>query len=115
MTDPATQTAAPSPGWKTSEFWIKILAMILSALLSSGVIPGSITAHIVAIISVMAGALGYTVMRTNLKKTTVVNDNVAVANLVRSLIAKSQVVHTETKIPVVAKGTEPPPAAASEK
>lgn len=61
---------APStaPGWKTSEFWLKVAAMVLTALFASGVIPtAGIAAMIAAIAATMLGALGYTVSRTLVK------------------------------------------------
>lgn len=56
------------PGWKTSEFWLKNVAMVLTALYASGVIPtGGQAAQVAAIIATMLGSMGYTVARTVLK------------------------------------------------
>lgn len=71
MTDPAV-AVVPSPtikpGYKTSEFWLKLAALALTALYASGVIPtsGPVT-QVAAIAATMLGALGYTVSRTLLK------------------------------------------------
>ena len=70
MDDNATPSPTPSPdepkaGYRTTEFWLKILAILLTALYASGIIPtDSTTAKVVAIVATMLGALGYTVSRT---------------------------------------------------
>lgn len=62
---PATD---PKPGYKTSEFWLKLAAIALTALFASGVIPTSgPAATITAIAATMLGALGYTVSRSLVK------------------------------------------------
>lgn len=61
-------TTATTPGYKTSEFWLKILAFVLTALYASGVVPTSgPLAQAMAIGATILGALGYTVARTMLK------------------------------------------------
>lgn len=75
MTDPAVTTTAPpptlTPGPRTSEFWLKILAIVAAALIQSNLLPStSEAAKIVATISIMLGALGYGAMRTSLKRAT---------------------------------------------
>ncbi len=70
MTDtvPTTPPATVKPGWQTSEFRLKVLAFILTALYASGVIPTSGPwASALAIGATMLGALGYTVSRTLVK------------------------------------------------
>lgn len=65
---PAPAAAPTKPGYLTSEFWLKIAALILTALYASGVIPTSgAAAQVAAIAATILGALGYTVMRTLLK------------------------------------------------
>ncbi len=56
------------PGYQTSEFWLKIVALVLTALYASGIIPtmGPV-ATVAAIAATILGALGYTVARTMLK------------------------------------------------
>ena len=57
-----------TPGYKTSEFWMKLLATLLTAFYASGVIPTSgTTSQVVAIVATMLGALGYTVVRGAVK------------------------------------------------
>src|ERR1700742_341936 len=58
----------PKPGWQTSEFWLKVAAVLLTSLYASGVIPptGS-AAEIAAIAATVLGALGYSVSRALVK------------------------------------------------
>ena len=59
---------AVKPGWQTTEFWLKVAAILLTALFASGVIPTSgMAAQITAIAATILGALGYTVSRTMVK------------------------------------------------
>lgn len=68
MTDTAPTPTSPKPGWKTTEFRLKVAAFILTALYASGVIPTTGTvATVMAIGATMLGALGYTVSRTLVK------------------------------------------------
>lgn len=63
-----TSAAPPKPGYLTTEFWLKVAAIALTALFASGVIPTSgPAAQVAAIAATMLGALGYTVSRTLLK------------------------------------------------
>lgn len=62
------QSANIKPGWKTTEFWLKLLAMLLTALYASGVIStGSQAENVVAIVATILGTLGYTVSRSLVK------------------------------------------------
>jgi hypothetical protein len=64
-----TTETAPTKGYKTTEFWLKLLALVITALYASGAIPtDSTAAKITAIAATMLGALGYTVSRTLVKK-----------------------------------------------
>ena len=57
------------PGWQTSEFWLSLLAMLLTALYASGVVPTKgTTAAVVAIVASLLTASGYAVARTIAKK-----------------------------------------------
>jgi hypothetical protein len=69
MTDTTVPVPVPvKPGYLTSEFWLKIAAIVLTALFASGVIPTTGTAAtIAAIAATMLGALGYAVSRTLVK------------------------------------------------
>jgi hypothetical protein len=63
-----TTTSSPKPGWQTSEFYMKLGAILLTALFASGVIPTSgPAATIAAIAATMLGAIGYTVSRSIVK------------------------------------------------
>lgn len=65
---PATAPAPVKPGYLTTEFWLKLGAIALSALFASGIIPTSgPAATIAAMAATMLGALGYTVSRTLVK------------------------------------------------
>lgn len=65
----ATESKVVKPGYKTTEFWLKLAAMLVTALYASGAIPteGAAT-RIVAMAATILGALGYTVMRGVAKK-----------------------------------------------
>jgi uncharacterized membrane protein YebE (DUF533 family) len=56
------------PGWKTTEFWLSLAAMIVGALLASGALAdGSTAAKVVGTIASVLGALGYTANRMMVK------------------------------------------------
>ena len=64
----ADEVVVTKPGYKTTEFWLKMAAILLTALYASGVIPTSgPPAQITAIAATILGALGYTVSRTWVK------------------------------------------------
>ena len=68
---PVTPTSPPAVtrGWKTSEFWCALAAMLVTALYASGVVPTTGTwAAVVAMVATVLTALGYTVSRTLIKK-----------------------------------------------
>lgn len=53
-----------NPGWKTSEFWITLVIISLSAFWGSGVVgDGSQTDRIFGFIASVAQGLGYTMSR----------------------------------------------------
>lgn len=60
-TDPA------KPGFKTSEFWLKVAAMVLTAAYASGALTSNTALAIAGIAATILGALGYTVSRTMIK------------------------------------------------
>lgn len=63
--------AAPAikPGWQTSEAWLAFLAVVLPALITSGLFAASSeTAKIVGLACSVLAALGYGANRTSLKK-----------------------------------------------
>ena len=56
------------PGYKTTEFWLSLAAMVVGALASSGIVAdGSGWAKLVGLISTVLGALGYTAARAYAK------------------------------------------------
>jgi hypothetical protein len=68
------------PGWTTSEFWLNLLAILLTYLFSTGTIPTSgPVAQVAAIAATLLTALGYTVARTSVK-----NNAIPGARVVRS-------------------------------
>ena len=59
----------PKPGYKTTEFWLSSLALILGVVLASGAIPeGGIAAQVVGGLLSLLASLGYTASRTSIKK-----------------------------------------------
>ena len=66
----ADETTTPAKaGYKTTEFYLTLAAMLLSGLYASGAIAdASTTGKIVALIAGVLGSLGYTVSRTIVKK-----------------------------------------------
>lgn len=63
-----TTAVATRPGWKTSEFWLTLAAILMSQLYASGVVgDGGTVAKVAGIAASVLGALGYTVARTKAK------------------------------------------------
>lgn len=57
------------PGWKTSEFWLSLAAVVVAAVLGSGLLPeGSPWAVGLGIAAAVLASLGYTAARTALKR-----------------------------------------------
>jgi len=60
------------PGFKTTEFWLSLVAMLVGAIMASGVLDATETAldnQIVGMIAMMLTGLGYTVARSFAKGT----------------------------------------------
>ena len=59
------------PGYKTTEFWLTVLAGIVGFIVSSGVLESLAEAHwvvkVVGALTVLLTALGYTVTRGKIK------------------------------------------------
>jgi preprotein translocase subunit Sss1 len=52
------------PGWKTTEFWLSLLAMVLGVVVASGVFEdGGVVLQVAGIGMAILGKLGYTVPR----------------------------------------------------
>lgn len=65
----ATTTKTVKPGYKTTEFYMKLAAMLLTALYAGDAIPTSGTASKIAAIAATAlTAIGYSVVRGMAKK-----------------------------------------------
>lgn len=63
-----TAPVTVTPGWKTSEFWLSLVAALVGAVMASGIIPtGSVWVQVVGIVATILGALGYQVSRTSVK------------------------------------------------
>lgn len=64
------ETPTPTkPGYKTTEFYLTMAAMILSALYASGAFADTTTTgKVMALIAGVLGSLGYTVSRAIVKK-----------------------------------------------
>lgn len=76
--------AAQKPGYKTTEFWLSLAALLLSALVASGVldaIPGEKDDQIVALATSLLATLGYSAQRMMVK---------ASGNKSAALVAASQ-------------------------
>jgi hypothetical protein len=63
-------TMETKPGWKSSEFALKLLAVLISALLASGLLPeGSVPLKLATIVGTLLAALGYAGLRSWVKVT----------------------------------------------
>ncbi len=53
-----------SPGWKTSEYWLTVAAMVVGALMASGAfMADSTVGQVVGFIGMVLAKLGYTASR----------------------------------------------------
>lgn len=57
----------PGPGWKTSEFWLKLASLALAPIYASGMITNDVAESIVLMIITVLGAMGYGVNRSLVK------------------------------------------------
>ena len=60
-------TPPPKPGYRTTEFWLKLAALLLTAMYASGAVTNNTALAIAGIAATILGALGYTVSRTLVK------------------------------------------------
>lgn len=59
----------PKAGWKTTEFYLSLGAVVLGAFMTSGLVAdGSVPMRVAGMASVVLGALGYTVSRGMAKR-----------------------------------------------
>ena len=58
----------PKPGYKTSEFWLSLAAVVVSYVISAGIWEdGTIQSKAVTIVATVLAALGYTSSRAIVK------------------------------------------------
>jgi hypothetical protein len=56
------------PGWKTTEFWLSLIATVCGILMASGaIVPGSQIAQIIGGVMSVLAVLGYQAGRTSAK------------------------------------------------
>jgi hypothetical protein len=68
MNETTTAIATTKPGWKSTEFYLTTITMLMGQLYASGVLGEAGTdTKIAALICSALSALGYTVMRTKAK------------------------------------------------
>lgn len=62
------ETTPVKPGFKTTEFWLSTLALLLGLALASGAVPdGGLAAQIIGGVMSVLASLGYTASRTKVK------------------------------------------------
>ena len=62
-------STTPKPGYKSTEFYLSSLALILGIVLASGALPeGGMATQIVGGVLSLLATLGYTASRTQVKK-----------------------------------------------
>ena len=67
-------------GYKTTEFWLGIAAVVISAVLAAGIVPdGSLVGKLIGIASVVLTSLGYTVSRGLVKASATKASAIAIA------------------------------------
>lgn len=63
-----TEPSTPTPGYKTTEFWLAFAAMVVGACFASGLFPVESSGDkILGLIALVLSSLGYTVSRTMVK------------------------------------------------
>jgi hypothetical protein len=68
MTDTTDPAPTPTkPGYKTTEFWLSMLATLLTALFASGALTNNVALAIAGMAATVLTALGYKVSRTLVK------------------------------------------------
>lgn len=68
------------PGYKTTEMWLTLLAILAASLLGSGLlVPQSSLAKVVSLVATVLAALGYTASRTAVKRAAIEAGPVVVA------------------------------------
>ena len=58
------------PGYKTTEFWLILLAILLGAFVASGLLPSDhVAVKVAGMVTTVLAALGYTAGRSVVKRT----------------------------------------------
>ncbi len=96
------------PGWRTSEFWLSLLAVIVGAVASSGILPGGAPTQVAGIASTVLGALGYGANRSAIKRAGV---TVLCLLLLAAPVRADEPMKPSLVLPVAAAPAEVPPAA----
>lgn len=69
MSEETTDKAPPKPGYKTTEFWLSFVAVLIGTVTASGLVPAdSVWERIIGLVVAALAALGYTGARLALKK-----------------------------------------------
>lgn len=69
MTTTQPDTAPLKPGFKTTEFWLSLAAVVVGAIAASGVVPSDSTwERVVGLVVSALAAVGYTGARLSLKR-----------------------------------------------
>jgi len=55
------------PGWKTTEFWLSVVAMVVGAIMASGAISNESVIQALGVVAAILGQLGYSVPRSMAK------------------------------------------------
>jgi hypothetical protein len=70
MAKAAKEAKEAKPGYKTTEFWLSVLACLLGLLMASGAIgDATMAAQIIGGVLALLSQLGYTASRTKVKET----------------------------------------------
>jgi|6_EtaG_2_1085325.scaffolds.fasta_scaffold00158_15 UDP-N-acetylmuramyl pentapeptide phosphotransferase/UDP-N-acetylglucosamine-1-phosphate transferase len=81
LTVPVVNEAVKKPGYKSTEFYMSMLAVIVGAVASSGILEGSDgLTKVVGLVMAALVALGYTGSRLTLKKLDTANGNGTTGN-----------------------------------
>lgn len=78
--DPTTK-----PGYKTTEFWLSLVAFLISAAVASGIVPqAGPVAQVVALTTALLSAAGYTVVRGFTKSAAIKSDAIVAAHEIQA-------------------------------
>jgi hypothetical protein len=73
------------PGYKTTEFWLSLFAILLGAVVAAGVVPATgPVAQAVALVTALLSAAGYTVARSFTKSTEAKSSAIVAAHTIQA-------------------------------